>query len=95
VKCTTRGEARMHTADELREQARRARRLAQNLSDADRERLLAHAQELERQARELEERTDPSSVATSPAAQTQVQVQQQQQQQTGPPPDSQDQKPKR
>lgn len=84
----------MHTADELRDLARRARRLAQSLSEADRKRLLAHAQELERQAVELEQPADPSRAAPWPTTQAQVQVQQQQQQ-TEPPPDPQDHKLKR
>jgi hypothetical protein len=62
-----------------RDMARRARRLANALSlDADRERLLRHAAELEAQAAELERTFEP---ATSVTGVVQVQVQQQQQQQ--------------
>jgi hypothetical protein len=62
----------------IRDFAQRARRLALSVSEADRGRLLKHAEELEQQARELEQET------AGPAAQMQVQ-QQQQQQETAPP----------
>ena len=42
---------------ELRDLARRARRLALTVSNGDRRQLLEHAEELEQQALELEERT--------------------------------------
>jgi hypothetical protein len=64
-----------------RDLARRARRLANGLTlDADRDRLLRHAAELEAQAAELE-RTFEQVGPVPPVAQVvQVQVQQQQQQ---------------
>ncbi|MDP1963876.1 MAG: hypothetical protein Q8K93_16925 [Reyranella sp.] len=65
----------------MRDLARRARRLAQSVSNADRDRLLKHADELERQASELEHQ----ATAAPPGVQVQMQVQQQQQQETGPP----------
>lgn len=63
----------------IRESARRARRLALGVSNGDRDHLLAHAQDLEQQALELERNIGASP---PPQAVTQVQVQQQQQQET-------------
>ena len=60
--------------------AARARRLAQNLFDDDRKRVLAFAQELETEAAELER---PATVAMPPVTQQQIQQQPQQQQQAG------------
>ncbi len=72
----------------LRDLARRARRLAQSVSHSDRDRLLKHAEELERQTTELEQQTTAPPVV-------QVQTQTQQQQETGPPAaDSENEKPK-
>jgi len=72
---------------ELRDLARRARRLALSVSNGDRRQLLEHAEELERQAFELEQRDSDGDSATPPPPvfQEQVQVQQHQQQETGPP----------
>lgn len=86
----------MAKASELLEQtaktrdlARRARRLAHTLPFSDQDRLLRHADELERQATELEQQT-----VAPPVVQVQTQVQQQQQE-TGPPAaDPKDHKPK-
>lgn len=76
----------------IRESARRARRLALGLTNGDRINLLAHAQDLEQQALELERDMAPDG---NPAqAVTQAQVQQQQQQETDPPLDPEDCKPK-
>jgi hypothetical protein len=77
-------EGSMSKTSELIAQARRARRLAEMLSRDDRERLLAHADELEQQAAELE--GQPATVADDmppgPIVRDAVlQVQQQQQQQ--------------
>jgi hypothetical protein len=61
-----------------RDLARRARRLANGLfSEADRDRLLRHAAELEAQAAELERTFEPVR-PLPPTPQVQVQVQQQQ-----------------
>lgn len=76
----------------IRESARRARRLALGLSNGDRHHLLAHAQDLERQALEIEQNL-ATEEDLSPQAVTQVQVQQQQQQETEPQPDPDDGKP--
>ena len=70
---------------ELRDLARRARRLAMAVSNGDRQQLLTHADELEQQASELEQRSGDVISATPPPPVVQVQVQQQQQQETGPP----------
>jgi hypothetical protein len=72
---------------ELRDLARRARRLALSVSNGDRRQLLAHAEELEQQALELEQRDSGGDSATPPppVVQEQAQVQLQQQQGTGPP----------
>lgn len=78
----------------IRESARRARRLALGLSNGDRHHLLAHAQDLERQALELE-RKMATEEGLPPQAVTQVQAQQQQQQETEPPLDPDDGKPNR
>ena len=76
-----------------REQARRARRLADALSRDDREQLRAHAGELEIQAIELERQagkaaddTPPAPVANAAPRQVQQQQQQQQQQDAAPKP---------
>ena len=62
-----------------RDMARRARRLADSLtSEADRDRLLRHASELDAQAAELEQ-TPEVVVPPPPVVQVQMQVQQQQQ----------------
>ena len=70
----------------LRDLARQARRLAAGVSDEDRGRLLKHAEELEQQAQELEQRVLAGVVAPPPPV-VQVQVQQQQQRETSPPAD--------
>jgi hypothetical protein len=66
-----------------RDLARRARRLAQSLnSDADRNRLLRYAEELEQQANEIEQQaTHPSRPVVAPKAVEQHQQDQQLQQQ--------------
>ena len=71
---------------ELRDLARRARRLALSVSNGDRLQLLKHAEELEQQALELEQGI-AHAPAPPPVAQEQMQVQQQQQHETGPPAD--------
>jgi hypothetical protein len=80
----------------LRDLARRARRMATSLSNGDRMQLLAHAEEIEQQASELEQRgTDRgAAVPPPPVVQQQMQVQQQQQHETGPPVDPEKPKPK-
>jgi hypothetical protein len=72
---------------ELRDLARRARRLAFSVSNGDRRQLMAHADELEQQAFALEKRGSDGDAAAlqPPVVQEQVQVQQQQQHETGPP----------
>jgi hypothetical protein len=82
-----------------RELARRARRLAEGLSlEADRERLLRHAAELDSQAADLARTFDPVvPLPMAPEGQVQVQQQQQQQQQQqaeAPQADQPDEKPK-
>jgi hypothetical protein len=66
-----------------RELARRARRLAEGLTlEADRERLLRHADELDLHAADLARTFEPvTPLPPAPEAQMQVQQQQQQQQQ--------------
>jgi len=73
-------------ASELRDMARRARRLSQTLSDpADQDRLSRYAQELEQQAIKLEAKATP--VRSPPVPQvTQQQHQPQQQQAADEPP---------
>ena len=72
---------------ELRDVARRARRLALSVSNGDRSQLLGHAEELEQQALALEEQGSNTGLAAPPprVVQEQVRVQQQQQHETGPP----------
>jgi hypothetical protein len=63
--------------------ARKARRLAMSVSNGDRKRLFEHADELDAQATELEQRGTDHNMPP-PVLQEQVQVQQQQQHETGP-----------
>jgi hypothetical protein len=68
---------------DLRDLARRARRMAASLSQAaDRARVNRHADELEKQAAELEQEaarpTGPTVIVPAPVTHTQQQVQQQQ-----------------
>jgi hypothetical protein len=70
----------------IRDLARRVRRLAASLSYSDRDRLLKHAEELDQQATELEQK-----IAATPVEPTQIQVQQQKE--TGPPAIPEDPKP--
>jgi hypothetical protein len=79
-----------------RELARRARRLAEGLTlEADRNRLLRHAEELETQAADLERTFEPvAPVPQVPEAQVQVQQQQQQQQAEAPQAEQTEDKPK-
>jgi len=67
----------------LRDLARQARRLSLSVSNGDRRQLIEHAEQLERQALDMEQGVVP--VAPPPVVQ--VQVQQQQQHETGPPAD--------
>ena len=80
--------ALLEKAEIRRDLARRARRLAEKLSTDDRERLRAHAEELEGEATELEglaanmaEDMTPTPILSTAIPQMQVQQQQQQQQQ--------------
>ena len=81
----------------MMEKARRARRLATMMQQADRETLLQYADELDRHAAELAGENGAAHMQlppTAPVVQVQVQVQQQQQHETGAPEDPEGSKPK-
>ncbi len=65
-------------AETRRDLAKRARRMAQNRTATDKERLLQYAEELEEQAARLEaDATEPAPLPLAPIPQQQVQQQQQ------------------